>query len=131
VTGLPAERSDPEAGRVAALEAEVNRLTTAVQALEGRLAAFQRGQLEAERFLARQHLEHFSLWSQYHLFAQLNTEESAERQATIRECVEHIRLVVAEYDHEVWHSDRPLDEADAASQLCRKFCIDRDIPLGV
>lgn len=131
MTGLPVERPDLETGRIAALETEVNRLTTQVQALEGRLVAFQRSHLEAERFLARQHLEHFSLWSQYHLFAQLNTEESEERQAMIRACIEHIRLTVAEYDHEVWHSARPLDEADAASQLCRKYCIDRDIPLGV
>ncbi len=121
----------PITDRLAQMESEMQRLATAVQSLEGRFAAIQRAHLETERFLARQHLEHFSLWSQYHLFAQLNAEEAPERQAAIRACVEHIRMTVAEYDHQVWHSERPLDDADAASQLCRKFCIERDVRLGV
>ncbi|MSQ27951.1 MAG: hypothetical protein EXR51_07425 [Dehalococcoidia bacterium] len=125
------EAYSPLTDRLAQVESALQGVLTSIQSLEGRLAGVQRAHLEAERFLARQHLEHFSLWSQYHLFAQLNAEESPERQAAMRECIEHIRMTIAESDHQVWHSERPLDDADEASQFCRKYCIERDVRLGV
>ncbi len=118
--------------RVELLEREVSNLTLGVQSLQGLFVQAQQAQLESDRFVAKVRLEHFSLWAQYHLFTQLQQlDEGDPKSGKITECIEHIRINVAEYDHAVWHSEQPLEEAEQCTIGCRQFCAERDIPLGV
>ena len=122
---------NPLEQRLTNVEEVMARLELAFQHLEGRLVGLQQALLESERFIAKQHLDHFSLWAQYHLFTQLQGAPEQETADRIQECVRYIRETVAEYDHQVWHSTRPLPDAEECTDRCRQFCAQRQVSLAV